>query len=231
MQDIHGKPVKISLEYILVLTAFTSGAVDITSFKMLGGVFASAMTGNLAFLGLYLASGKLIAALSSAIALAGFIIGAAAGNVGTRGCQRDAALNRLLFGETLLLAAAAALWVLMPHGAGSAGSDTLIVLLAIAMGAQSIIGKKISLSNIPTVVFTSTLTNIVIGLTDMFGRGRAFRFGRDTKRQSLSFFLYLFGAFAAGLMIRFKIPLVIVLPLLATAAAAAVHAALPAAEA
>ncbi|OYV29669.1 MAG: hypothetical protein B7Z81_07265, partial [Acidocella sp. 20-61-6] len=44
----------IHLEYILGLTAFAAGSVDVISFVKLGGVFASAMTGNLAFLGLYL---------------------------------------------------------------------------------------------------------------------------------------------------------------------------------
>ena len=39
-----------SQEYLLLLTAFAAGSVDATSFFRLGGVFASAMTGNLALL-------------------------------------------------------------------------------------------------------------------------------------------------------------------------------------
>ena len=38
------------IEWMLLLTAFAAGAVDIISFATLGGVFASAMTGNFALL-------------------------------------------------------------------------------------------------------------------------------------------------------------------------------------
>jgi uncharacterized membrane protein YoaK (UPF0700 family) len=38
------------IESILLLTAVAAGAVDVISFASLGGVFASAMTGNFALL-------------------------------------------------------------------------------------------------------------------------------------------------------------------------------------
>ena len=214
-----------SLEYILGLTAFTAGAVDIISFARLGGIFTSAMTGNLAFLGLYLASGALFAALGAAIALFGFVAGAAIGHRAVRGLARHAALARLLGGEVLLFAAVAVTWFAAPHRLGFVGTDAMIVMLAVAMGAQSIIGKQINLSNIPTVVFTSTLVNIVIGLTDALAGGHKFSVSRDTRRQLASFFLYLFGAFCAGFLAFRHVQAIIVLPLLTAAAAYACNAA------
>ncbi|MHB8478191.1 MAG: DUF1275 family protein [Steroidobacteraceae bacterium] len=43
------------VEWLLLLTAFAAGTVDIISFATLGGVFASAMTGNFALLAYYVA--------------------------------------------------------------------------------------------------------------------------------------------------------------------------------
>ncbi len=199
------------LEPILGLTAFAAGAVDVISFVRLGGIFASAMTGNLAFLGIYLARFSFYSAIGSAIGLIGFIIGAALGNIFTRGRSRPDSLTTLFTIELALLLAVIALWFPTPHKNGSLAADTLIALLAIAMGLQSIVGKKINLSNIPTVVFTSTLTNLVIGLTDALAQEK-FVLPTDTRRQATSFFLYFFGALIAGILAYLKIPALIFLP-------------------
>jgi uncharacterized membrane protein YoaK (UPF0700 family) len=209
---------KPSLENILGLTAFAAGAVDIISFTKLGGVFASAMTGNLAFLALYLARFSFLAALGSFIALLGFVVGGAIGTLLGRGREQHAALRVLLGCETLLLAGAVVLWLAVPHGNGSLNTDALIMLLSVSMGLQSIVGKRVNLSNIPTVVFTSTLTNIVIALTDMLASG-IYALPKDTKRQCASFLLYFFGALCAGFAVYFKVPGLIFLPVLAVGAA------------
>jgi uncharacterized membrane protein YoaK (UPF0700 family) len=205
------------LEYILGLTGFAAGAVDIISFAKLGGVFASAMTGNLAFLGLYLARFSFASAIGSAIALLGFIIGAAAGHLLTRGKSRAASLEILLGAEVLLLGFLVLLWLPGHHPNGSARADTLITLLSLAMGFQSIVGKKINLSNIPTVVFTSTLTNLVIGIADTIVNKKR-ELPEDTKRQIGSFLLYFAGALCAGFMVFFDFMFVVALPLLAVSA-------------
>jgi uncharacterized membrane protein YoaK (UPF0700 family) len=199
------------LEFILALTAFAAGSVDVISFVRLGGIFASAMTGNLAFLGIYLARLSFFSAIGSAIGLAGFIIGSALGNILTRGKPRPESLTILLGIEILLLLAVIALWFPMPHKNGSASADILISLLSISMGLQSIIGKKINLSNIPTVVFTSTLTNLVIGLTDALSE-KKFVLPKDTRRQATSFFLYFFGALVAGIAAYLKLAVLVALP-------------------
>ncbi len=206
------------LEHILGFTAFAAGTVDIISFSKLGGVFASAMTGNLAFLGLYLARFSFASAIGSAIALLGFVAGAAAGHLLTRGKDRTASLQTLLSIETALLAAACILWLPTRHANFSLTADLLIALLAISMGLQSIVGKKINLSNIPTVVFTSTLTNLVIGIAEMAASGKP-ELGADTKRQIKSFLLYFAGALCAGFLVFLHLALLIALPLLSAGAA------------
>ncbi|MDR3521651.1 MAG: YoaK family protein [Acidocella sp.] len=201
----------IHLEYILGLTAFAAGSVDVISFVKLGGVFASAMTGNLAFLALYLARGSFHAAIGSLIALIGFILGGAIGTLQTRGKNNHHALNILLATEAALLLAIIILWLPTTHIVGGWATDMLILTLSITMGLQSIIGKKVNLSNIPTVVFTSTLTNMVIAITDSLASGK-FSLPTDTKRQSASFTLYFVGALTAGILATLDSQVIIALP-------------------
>jgi uncharacterized membrane protein YoaK (UPF0700 family) len=206
------------LDYLLGLTGFAAGAVDIISFARLGGVFASAMTGNLAFLGLYLARLSFASAIGAAIALFGFVAGAACGHLLTRGKDRAASLQILLAAEVALLALLVLLWPAGHHPNGSASADALITLLAVAMGFQSMVGKKINLSNIPTIVFTSTLTNLVIGIADAIVNKKP-ELAEDTKRQLSSFLLYFAGALCAGFLVFLDYMFVAALPFLAVIAA------------
>jgi uncharacterized membrane protein YoaK (UPF0700 family) len=208
----------VYLEYILALTACAAGAVDVISFVRLGGIFASAMTGNLAFLGIYLARLSFYSAIGSTIGLLGFVAGAAIGHRITRGKGREASLNILLGTEMVLLVTVVVLWFPTAHKNGSLAADLLIALLSISMGLQSIIGKKINLSNIPTVVFTSTLTNLVIGISDALAEPK-FVLPKDTKRQLTSFFLYFFGALVAGILAYLNLAPLILLPATIIAAA------------
>jgi uncharacterized membrane protein YoaK (UPF0700 family) len=210
------------LEFILILTAFAAGAVDIISFAKLGGIFASAMTGNLALLALYIARGSMFSALGALIALIGFITGVSAGTLLTRDRLNQKAMTILLGTQTILLFAAAILWFTVSHSNGRLSADLLILILANAMGLQAIAGKKINLSSIPTIVFTSTLTNIVISVTDVLARGK-FSLPDDTKRQIVSFCSYFVGAVTAGLLSFFDFSIVITLPLAAITAAFAIH--------
>lgn len=209
-------------EYLLILTAFAAGSVDIISFAKLGGIFASAMTGNLALLAFYIANGAIFSALGSLIALIGFIIGVSAGTLLTRDRLNQKAMTLLLGAQTILLFAAAILWFAVSHRNGSLPADLLILGLAIAMGLQGISGKKINLSSIPTIVFTSTLINIVVSVTNVLSRGE-FVLPDDTKRQIVSFCLYFAGAVAAGLLCFLNFKIVIILPLAAVAASLIIH--------
>src|ERR1700750_2973522 len=90
-------------ELILLLTAFAAGAVDVISFATLGGVFASAMTGNFALLAYYIAQSDAQAAMGSIVALCGFVIGCALGVLERRGRTQHQALLFLLITEAALL--------------------------------------------------------------------------------------------------------------------------------
>src|ERR1700761_8258705 len=132
------------LEAVLVLTAFAAGSVDIISFARLGGVFASAMTGNFALLAYYIAQSDSASAMSSVIALCGFAGGCAVGVFQRRGRSPSSALTLLLLTETWLLLFFAIYAVSTSGGGHGRENDLQIVLLSVAMGIQAIIGQTIS---------------------------------------------------------------------------------------
>src|SRR5258707_14161869 len=101
--SLYSMPDKASFSYnewMLLLTAFAAGTVDIISFATLGGVFASAMTGNFALLAYYVAQSDSQSAMGSVVALSGFAIGCAVGALQRRGRAQPQALNKLIARET-----------------------------------------------------------------------------------------------------------------------------------
>jgi uncharacterized membrane protein YoaK (UPF0700 family) len=207
------------VEWILLLTAIAAGAVDVISFAMLGGVFASAMTGNFALLSYYLAQGDSVSAMGSVVALTGFVVGCAIGVLQRRGRAPRQALTLLMASETGLLLFFGFYAFFMPHPPHAPSDHLQIVLLAVAMGFQAVIGQTISLT---TIVFTTTLTKLVGAIADSLANGDTLGL-KDIKIQSAVVVSYLFGALVAGALIVHKVIVVVMLPSVAVAAALAVH--------
>ena len=207
------------VEWILLLTAVAAGAVDVISFATLGGVFASAMTGNFALLAYYVAHGDSQAAMGSIVALAGFVVGCAVGVGQRRGREPNAALTALLVEEAALLLVFAlyALWT-SPGAQGPSG-HLLVLLLSAAMGLQAVTGQTISLT---TIVFTTTLTKLVGTIADSIANGDT-RGLKDVRIQSSVVVSYLFGALLAGALIVHKSSAVVWLPFIGVAFALAAH--------
>ena len=206
------------VEWILLLTAIAAGTVDVISFAMLGGVFASAMTGNFALLAYYLAQHDSGSAMGSVVALTGFVVGCGVGVVQRRGRGSRQALTLLMASETGLLlffGVYALLTLHLPH----APDHLQILLLAVAMGFQAVIGQTISLT---TIVFTTTLTKLVGAIADSIANGDTLGL-KDIKIQSAVVVSYLFGALLAGALIVHDAIVVVMLPAIAVAAALVVH--------
>src|SRR3984957_17209839 len=206
-------------EMILLLTAFAAGAVDVISFATLGGVFASAMTGNFALLAYYVAQSDSQSAMGSVVALSGFALGCAVGVLQRRGRAQAQALNILIASEAglLLFFALYSMWT--PHTAHAPSDHLQILLLAVAMGLQAVIGQTISLT---TIVFTTTLTKLVGTIADSLANGDAAGL-KDVKIQSAVVVSYLFGALLSGALIVHKIEEVVLLPFIGVALAFTMH--------
>jgi uncharacterized membrane protein YoaK (UPF0700 family) len=206
-------------ESTLLLTAFAAGTVDVISFAKLGGVFASAMTGNFALLAYYVAEHRSEAALSSLLALVGFAAGCALGALHRHGRPQQRSLTPLFAWETALLLGFA-LYAFVSAHAGNTPSDHLqILLLAVAMGLQAIIGQAISLT---TIVFTTTLTKLVSTIADSIANGKVSNL-KDVRIQSSVVISYVLGALLAGLLIVRKIDAVVFLPFIGVALAFAMY--------
>src|SRR5260221_5537752 len=207
------------IEIILMLTAFAAGAVDVISFATLGGVFASAMTGNFALLAYYVAQSDAQSAMGSVVALSGFVLGCALGVLQRRSRAQGQALSLLLTTEAglLLFFALYAMWT--PHIAHAPSDHLQILLLAAAMGVQAVIGQTISLT---TIVFTTTLTKLVGTIADSLANGDTLGL-KDVKIQSAVVVAYLFGALIAGTLTVHKVEVVVWLPFAGVALAFVMH--------
>jgi uncharacterized membrane protein YoaK (UPF0700 family) len=204
---------------MLLLTAFAAGAVDVIGFATLGGVFASAMTGNFALLAYYVARGESQAAMGSIVALSGFAIGCAVGVLQRRGRAQEQALTLLIGGEAglLLVFALYAMWT--PHTAHAPSDHLQILLLAVAMGLQSVASQTISFT---TIVFTTTLTKLVGTIADSIASGDVSGL-KDIKIQSATVIAYLFGALLSGALIVHKVEEVVLLPFVGIALTFVMH--------
>ncbi len=199
------------------LLTLTAGSIDALSFLGLD-VFTSAMSGNAILLGLALGQGRLIEASRSGAAFLGYMLGVAAARVAGLPTGPSAIgwspVVRVLSLEALLLAAFAGLWLachvtLMP----AASVYALILLAAIPMGLQGAVGRHLNLPGITTVVFTSTLTAIVGTLADAALARPPRRVSWQTGRQIVIFVLYVASAALTGLLTRWVLPALAVMPL------------------
>jgi uncharacterized membrane protein YoaK (UPF0700 family) len=211
----------VRTDLILALLTFVSSITDVLSFLALTNVFASAMTGNTALLGLAVGRGQIFAASRSASALAAFLLGVACGALLSRRASDRAALMALLALEALCFGAFCGIWVALEHPAGSAAVYLLIAFAATGMGIQAVAARRINAPSLPTVVFTTTLTNIVMAATDAVVRRASL--SHDTKRQIGIFAVYLAGATVAGALATRHLDLLAVLPLIAVLMALAIE--------
>ena len=210
----------------LALLAIGAGSMDALGFFALGGALPSAMTGNTALLGLALGQGRFAAAAPPLAAGIGFVLGAALATALLQLCLARLSVHRaagwLLAVEAVLLAGFLLLWLLGGRPASGAGLYVLILLGAGGMGVQSVVARQDDRPGITTVVFTSTLTAIVIALTKSV-LAKPHRLGFAAKRQLFVYLGYALGAIAGGILTWSGIEAMAVIPPAATLGALGLH--------
>ncbi|UOF90358.1 DUF1275 domain-containing protein [Fodinisporobacter ferrooxydans] len=162
---------------LLVLLTMTSGCVDAIGFLALGQVFTAAMTGNTVLFGLAVVNTHGMSVFGYAVALLGFIVGAAAGAVILRRIQDRTGWNRTITASLCVELAALVLFAgivlaMSNIKAQGAMADVLLFLLAFAMGVQGITARRIGVNGVTTTVITSTLTGLVETLVWKFEDSR-----------------------------------------------------------
>ncbi|MDN4173186.1 YoaK family protein [Nocardioides sp. SOB77] len=184
---------RMHLWLMLVLT-FTTGINDAVGYLGLDRVFTGNMTGNVVILGMALVGDTGLPVLGPALALVGFMVGAAgSGRVlrttidpwGARTTWLLAVVALVMFGLAGLLAVAG------NHPEQSV-MVTTTTLAAAAMGMQAAVARHIAVKDVTTVVVTSTITGLAAD--SWFGAGRP----GSTARRVLAVVLILLGATAGA---------------------------------
>jgi uncharacterized membrane protein YoaK (UPF0700 family) len=147
---------------MLLGLAAVSGMVDAVAFLSLGRVFVANMTGNVAFIGLALARAPGFSFITSVVALAGFLLGAAFGGATARrlGGDRAVLLAAGTAVELILIAGAALLAGLVGEPFGRGSAEALAALGAVAMGMQNAVVRRLAVPDLATNVLTTTLTGM-----------------------------------------------------------------------
>ncbi|WP_405984089.1 YoaK family protein [Streptomyces sp. NBC_00872] len=155
---------------MLTLTAVT-GLVDAVSYLALGHVFVANMTGNVVFLAFALAGSKGHSVVASVVAMAAFLVGAlAGGRIVTRFAAHRGRLLTMATALQAVLFAVAVVMTAVTHGrVTTVVQYTTIVLLALAMGLQNAVTRRLGVPDLTTTVLTFTLTGLAADSTPAGG--------------------------------------------------------------
>ncbi|MEV0659785.1 YoaK family protein [Actinomadura luteofluorescens] len=178
---------------LLVLLTIMTGLVDSVSFLELGNVFVANMTGNIIFLGLGL-GGSGTEIMLTALSTGFFCVGAVVGGhlAFTRLAHRGRLLGAATATQAVALVAAAVLVANLGHRP-EPGRLATIAVLAVSMGWQYAIVRRLEVPDLRTVVVTTTLTALV---------GERGQNGAALARRGLSIAALLLGAAIGALLIR-----------------------------
>jgi uncharacterized membrane protein YoaK (UPF0700 family) len=191
------------------LLSVIAASADVTSFLCFHDVFTSAMTGNLALIGIAASQGRLLGS-HALLALPAFALGAIFAGAVQGESPRSA--NRVLALETLFLALYVAMWWTWGFVPPTeAGIDGMILCSALAMGAQSVLSRQIDVAGVPSVVFTNTLTSIVLGAVQASKQKAAL--SRPTRQQIAALMAYAAGALLFAWLLQASPLLAVNLPL------------------
>jgi uncharacterized membrane protein YoaK (UPF0700 family) len=181
---------------LLVLTVAT-GVVDAVSILALGRVFIANMTGNVVFIGFALAGAPGFSLAASLLALAGFLLGAAAGGpvVARFRQSRGRLLAVVTTTELVLLAGAVVIAAVSGEPFAATPRNLIVLVAATALGLQNAAARELAVPDATTTVLTMTLTGFAADLRQ--------RNGQVLLRRLLAVGAMLLGAFAgAALVLR-----------------------------
>ena len=175
LTDYVAHPKHGPLPAMLIALTVSTGMVDAVSILALGRVFVANMTGNVAFAAFALVGAPGFSLSASLFALAGFLIGAYAGGVlmARAGTDRATLLRAGAVAELLLAGASLVIAALSGDPGASHGilsldevifrpavTSAVAALLAVTMGIQSAVARKLAVPDLTTTVLTMTLTGL-----------------------------------------------------------------------
>ena len=206
------------LRGLLLMLTVVTGVVDAVSILALGRVFVANMTGNVVFAAFALVGAPGFSLSASLFALAGFLVGAYFGGALISRLGHDRGLLLRAGSAAELACAAVALVVAatsgdpgVTHGTiglaggefGAAVTDAIAALLAIALGVQNAVARRLAVPDMTTTVLTMTLTGVGADLRAVFGDRPRAKARSALGRRLLAIAAMIVGALAgASLTLR-----------------------------
>ena len=181
-----------------LLLAVVGGFLEAYTFLSRGGVFANCETGNLVLLGLYLAQGQMVRAMTYLPPILAFFCGVLL----TNSIRRRAAFHpRLHWRQITVLFEAACLAAVafIPYGRWENIAVTALVSFACSIQVQSF--RKVHGKGVATTVCTGNLKSGVENLCAYFQSGNKHNLKSSLLYFSMIFF-FIAGAIAGSLLIR-----------------------------
>lgn len=158
---------------LLVLTV-TTGIIDAVSYLGLGRVFSANMTGNVVLLGFGIAGTGGLPVVAPLISAASFLAGAGVGGMlaSRTSDRRRRQVTAALVSEVVLVAIAGGFAALVHITPDHASGDTVIALLALAMGVRNATVRGLGVPDLTTTVLTMTLTGLAADSRVAGGSGK-----------------------------------------------------------
>jgi uncharacterized membrane protein YoaK (UPF0700 family) len=185
---------------LVLLLGGSAGFLDAVGYLTFG-IFTANMTGNTVLLGIALGQGRWQAVLRVLLAIAAFVVGAAAGALLLRERRRMGGV--LALEAAALLAGLAVWWRVSPEAARALA---IVALLSAAMGAQSAAVRQVGEQRISTTYVTGTLTSLAVDtmseiLARRMPRPRPQTDPAASMRRSLPLLTGIWATYVAGAVI------------------------------
>jgi uncharacterized membrane protein YoaK (UPF0700 family) len=184
------------LQLLLIALTFVTGILDAVTYLDFGNVFATNMTGNFVLLGLGVLRADDLSLPASLVAVGGFLVGVAAGGRLARWLEpwgQRWVVTSFSVGVGFLLLA-----LLATAFRPVLGDYPALALLACAMGLINATASQIGIPGVTTtLVVTSTLTNLVVGMQLPHGDTR------KRLRQVSAVAAIVLGAMVGAALLRF----------------------------
>jgi uncharacterized membrane protein YoaK (UPF0700 family) len=195
----HAPTESVHLVLMLALT-FATGIIDAVGYLGLDRVFTGNMTGNVVILGMALLGADGLPVLGPLVALAGFVAGAAGGGRVLKGADGGWTQRVTgLFAVTALVEWVVGVGLLTGLRADERPVQVgVVAVVGAAMGVQAATARFLAVTDVPTVVVTSTLTGLAS--ESVLGSGAG-----GTVRRVAAVVLILVGAATGAALLRWDV--------------------------
>lgn len=186
---------------LMLALTFSTGVIDAVGYLGLDRVFTGNMTGNVVIMGMAIAGGDGLPVLGPALALVGFMAGAAVAGRALKGAVAgwSSRTTWLLIVVAVMTASVSIALFLSGEEIDHAYGVVITTILGAAMGIQAAAARVVAVKDVTTVVVTSTITGLAAD--SVFGAG----IPGGAFRRTAAVILILLGACVGALAVSWHL--------------------------